>query len=94
MPPRAMKLPSISLGSGRNARKNLPILRNLLADVDNSVHIAAAVTLLNLGQQEVKPSLLNWLREKQTQWLVLNELLRLSDHTQLALLPQRYRCHF
>ena len=47
--------------------QNEPILRNLLADTDQNVRMAAAVSLLVLGETDVRKPILAWLQSPE-QW--------------------------
>jgi hypothetical protein len=49
-------------GRPEDAAQSIPILRNLLADEDQSVRMEAAVSLLILGQNDVQKQILDWLR--------------------------------
>jgi HEAT repeat protein len=69
----------------QDAGKNVPILRNLLADTDVDVRISAAVSLLLLEQDAARPPVLDWL-ERGERWekaCTLRELRRVSDRSLL-----------
>jgi HEAT repeat protein/predicted negative regulator of RcsB-dependent stress response len=73
-------------GGQDDIARNLPILRNLLADAAENVRMAAAVSLLIMGQKEAQPPILEWLDAAQA-WqrsAILDQLKRVDDAAQLA----------
>jgi HEAT repeat protein len=82
-------------GGKEDIASNLPILRNLLADASESVRIAAAVSLLIVGQKEVQKEaqqpILEWLDAAQTgqQSAILRQLKRVDDTARLAFARSR-----
>jgi len=67
-------------GSSEDTQENLPILRQLLADTDIRVQMAAAVSLLSVGQDVAQGYILQWLTapEEWTRCRALEELHRVS----------------
>ena len=72
-------------GSPEDIKENLPILRQLLADTDIRVQMAAAVSLLSLGQDLAQGYILQWLAapEEWTRHRALEELHRVRVSAQL-----------
>lgn len=64
-------------GAAGDEAKNLPILRNLLADAEMHVRMAAAVSLLVLGQKDVERQILAWL-DSPDRWEPRQIALRLD----------------
>ena len=58
--------------------QNEPILRNLLAETDQAVRMAAAVSLLLLGETDVRKPILDWLRASTT-WPHNDAIVRQLD---------------
>ena len=61
--------------------QNEPILRNLLADADERVRMAAAVSLLMLGETDVREPILAWLKsaEKRPPRAMVGQLARVKE---------------
>ena len=58
--------------------QNEPILRNLLAETDQGVRMAAAVSLLLLGETDVRKPILDWLQASTT-WPHNDAIVRQLD---------------
>jgi HEAT repeat protein len=61
--------------------RNVPALRNLLADKQETVRMAAAASLLMLGEIDVRTPIMNWLKspEKWRHVAIIRELARAKD---------------
>lgn len=61
--------------------QNMPVLRNLLADKQETVRMAAAVSLLMLGETDVCKPIMTWLEspEKWQSDAIIRELVRVKD---------------
>ncbi|MCH5375347.1 MAG: HEAT repeat domain-containing protein, partial [Planctomycetes bacterium] len=72
-------------GSESDRAKNVVILRGLLASQDTSVQMAAAVSLLILGETGVRSQILTWLAADAIDDVarISDELLRVADGTRL-----------
>ena len=72
-------------GGKDDLQKNLPILRNLLADPEAAVRIRAAVSLLILGQELAQRPILEWLASPND-WEKLHTLKQLQRVRDASLL--------
>ena len=73
-------------GGPEDREKNLPILRNLLADNDVSVRMTAAVSLLVFRQKLAERPVIEWL-DSPTDWerrAILKQLVRIKDPARLS----------
>jgi HEAT repeat protein len=68
-------------GRGADQDRNLPVLRNLLADSSVSVRMSAAVSLLTLGQDEGQTAILEALRshDRSAPGIAVWQLRRIKD---------------
>jgi len=67
------------------SEKNIPILRNMLADQDTAIQIRSAVSLLILGDDRGKQTIIEFLKAKKWQKeAALKQLSRVKDPTQRA----------
>ena len=71
-------------GAAADAEKNIPILRNLRLDPDPQVRMAATVSLLILGQQDMREPILGWLKSENEALRILEQLPRVKDKDALA----------
>lgn len=74
---RAEAAERLAEGAAGDEAKNLPILRNLLADPEMHVRMAAAVSLLVLGQKDIERQILAWL-DSPDRWEPRQIALRLD----------------
>lgn len=70
----------------RQVELNLPILRNLMSDDSSATAVAAAVSLLVLGQAEAEEPILAWLesRDRHLKHQTVTSLLSVADRSRLS----------
>jgi len=74
-----------------DVRENVKILRNLLADENDRVRMAAAASLLILGQETARQSIIEWL-DSPSEWskrTMLQQLARVKDAAKLSFAQRR-----
>jgi len=72
-------------GAKTDQQKNLPILRNLLADNDQGVQIRASVSLYILGNDSMKQPILKWLdQDRLSRREVVGQFKRVKDTQKLG----------
>jgi len=77
---------NLAAGTATGRDKNLPILRNLLADSNIAVSMNAAVTLVIHDQETARRPILEWLASP-LEWqkrMTINELARVKNKNQVA----------
>ncbi len=86
VPARSEAAVQLAEGSAQDGHKNLPILRNLLADGAATVRTAAAVSLLLLGESDSQKPILQWLSstESYPRQEMLKQLKRVNDGSKLT----------
>jgi HEAT repeat protein/tetratricopeptide (TPR) repeat protein len=88
---RAEAAVQLAEGKGEDLARNLPILRNMLADGAPQVRMAAAVSLLLLGEEAARAPILEWLGSASAweQRLIVGQLARVKDRALLAFARQQ-----
>lgn len=83
---RAEAARQLALGDDAATPETIAVLKNLLADTDESVRLAAAVSLLNFNQAVAQRSILDALEkgERWTRGAAIRELARVTERSRLA----------